>query len=144
MSQRTKLAPHPGVEGRRQGRLGCRLLGWCSAVCVSLGKTTFIWFDSVWLLGPAEKGGPRSPCKRGEVLEVQSLGSRSRQLLGHQGIGSRGHMGGQRWGSGGSPLQSCHLQDCAEWIDWNLYFSYLSGPLCILHGYMPCWLGGTE
>jgi len=33
-----KLAPHPGVEGRRQGRLGCRLLGWCSAVCVSLRR----------------------------------------------------------------------------------------------------------
>ena len=60
-------------------------------------------FFFVICLRPAEKGGPRRPCRQDEALGVQSLGCPSRQQLGPQVIGSKVHKGDQNSGSGGFP-----------------------------------------
>ena len=67
-------------------------VGICSIVCFF-----------VICLRPAEKGGPRRPCRQDEALGVPSLGCPSRQQLGPQVIGSKVHKGDQSSGNGGFP-----------------------------------------
>ena len=66
------------------------------------------------MVAPAERDGPRPPCRPGEVLEVLFQGWQTRRQLGLRGIESRGHKEDQRWGSGGSPQWPCPRQDCRD------------------------------